>query len=119
MSKGMVRPVKRMTSATTRSFRSVDDRHSVDLDQAARVGGEPHHLDRRRRRFGIAKIFAPDAIERVLIREVGDEAISSDHVRERRTYGLQTALEILQRRLRLPRHVARHGVEFLRSVWMM
>src|SRR5262245_20377184 len=46
---------------------SIDHRHRVDLDQAARVGGKPHHLHGRGGRLGVAEIFRPHPVERVLV----------------------------------------------------
>ena len=54
---------------------SIDHCNRIDFDQAARIGSKPHHLHGRRRRLGIAKILGPNAIERVLIGQVGDEAV--------------------------------------------
>src|SRR5262249_15101896 len=54
---------------------SIDHRHRVDLDQTAGIGGEPHDLHSGGRRLGVAEIFAPHTVERVLVGEVGDEAV--------------------------------------------
>src|SRR6185312_16864795 len=67
-----------------RTARLVDYRDGVDLDKAARVGGEADDLDGRCRRLGVFEIFGPDAVERVLICEVGDEAIGGDDIGEAR-----------------------------------
>ena len=52
------------------NFRSIDHRDRVDLDEAARVGREPHHLHGRGRGLGVVEIFRPDAIERILVPRV-------------------------------------------------
>src|SRR6185436_1230654 len=97
---------------------SIDDSHRVDLDDAARIGSEPHHLDRRSRRLGIPEILSPDAIERVLVGKVRNEAVRGDNISESRSYRIEPVLEFLQRRARWPCHVARHGVELLRPMGM-
>ena len=51
------------------------------------------------------KIFRPDAIERVLIAEIGDKAIGGDDIGESCADRLQAALEIFERRPRLPLHI--------------
>jgi len=74
----------------------------VDLNKAARIGREANDLNRRRRRLGLAEIFRPDTIERVLIAEIGDKAIGGDNIGEGCAGCLQAALEIFERRPRLP-----------------
>ena len=44
-----------------------DDGDGIDLDQAARVGGQLHHLNRGSGRLVVAEILGPDAVERILI----------------------------------------------------
>src|SRR5580704_15341298 len=98
---------------------SIDDGDGVDLDQAARIGGEPHHLYRGRGRFGIAEILAPNLVERILVGEIGDKAVGGDHVGKAGANRIEAALEVFQRRARLAGHVARHGVELFRPMRVM
>jgi len=70
----------------------IDHRDGVDLDQATRIGGEPHHLHCRRCRLGVAEELGPNAVERILIRQIGDEAVAGYHVSEVRPNRLEPAL---------------------------
>ena len=102
-----------------RRFRSIDHGNRVDLDETARIGRQPDDLNRRRRWFGLTEIFGPDTIERVLIAEIGDKAIGGDDIGKACADRLQAALEIVERRPRLPLHVRRHGVELFRPMRMV
>ena len=70
-------------------------------------------------RLGVAEVFAPHPIERVLVRKIGDEAVDGHDVGERRAHRFEPPLEILERGARLAFHVARHGIEFLGPVRMV
>src|SRR6266567_3175582 len=80
---------------------------------AAGIGGKPHHLHRRRGGLGVAEIFAPHPVERILVRKVGDEAVGGDHVGEGRTHRFEAALQVFECGARLALHIARHRIEFL------
>ena len=45
----------------------IDCRDGVDLDQATWIGGELHHLHRRRCRPGAAEELGPNVVEGILI----------------------------------------------------
>ena len=90
------------------SVGSVHHCHGIDLDETTRIGGKPHHLDRCCRWFGVAEIFRPNTIERVLLGKVGHETIGGNDVRERRSHRGETALEVLQGRTCLTFHGLGH-----------